>query len=182
MAERSDLSRLDDWVRVLDDSSYYELLGVLEIADAEAIREAFHQFALSFHPDRYRDESEATLDHLRRVFQRGAEAYRVLSDPALRVRYDLALSRGTLRLAPSELGPPPRAAAEDRRALVELARSVDAKLAAGRASKLIAAGNLTGARRALAEAVAHDGGANSALTERLEALDVAIFAMGGEPG
>jgi hypothetical protein len=40
--DRDTLERLLTWADVLDDSSYYEILGVLEICDGEALREAYH--------------------------------------------------------------------------------------------------------------------------------------------
>src|SRR3954466_2218566 len=98
LAEQADIERVYEWASVLDDSSYYELLGVLEIADDAALKEAFHEFALAFHPDAHRDHDPELTRLARLVFQRGAEAYRVLSHPDLRPRYDLALAKGQLRL------------------------------------------------------------------------------------
>jgi curved DNA-binding protein CbpA len=91
MTEELDLARIDAWIEVLDDASYYELLGVLPLADDAALRRAFHEFARAFHPDSHVGADASTLEKVRRVFQRGAEAYRVLADPELRLRYDLAL-------------------------------------------------------------------------------------------
>jgi DnaJ-class molecular chaperone len=89
-----DYERIFEWDALIDRSSYYEVLGVLEIADAAAIRKAFHEFAVAFHPDAFPEADDETADALRRVFQRGAEAYRVLSRPDLRSEYDLALAKG----------------------------------------------------------------------------------------
>ncbi len=170
--------RVRRWVEVLDDSSYYEILGVLEIADDRAIREAFHQFSLAFHPDVHVGAGEELLAAVRRLFQRGAEAYRVLSHPELRVRYDMALAKGHLRLQARDV---PTGAVLERAAkpLHELCRSAGAKLAAQKADKLIGAGDLPGAKRELEKALQFDGGANPALSERLEAIEVALYAMGG---
>ena len=51
MNDGANLERLQEWNEVLDDSTYYEILGVLEICDDEALREAFRDFALTFHPE-----------------------------------------------------------------------------------------------------------------------------------
>jgi curved DNA-binding protein CbpA len=169
------------WADVLDDSSYYEILGVLEICDGEALREAYHQFALSFHPDLHRGESDEVQQKVRRIFERGTEAYRVLTDPELRVKYDMSLARGKQRLestlAPRMSNQPPPPPVEQK-PLDVLARSAGAKLAAQKAAKLIAAGDLEGAAAQLKRALEFDGGANVGLQERLEALEVALYAGG----
>jgi hypothetical protein len=50
---------------------YYEILGVLHIADAGAIRAAFHEFALAFHPDAQLDLGPEERRLVQHVFQRG---------------------------------------------------------------------------------------------------------------
>lgn len=94
------------WLEILDDSSYYELLGLLEIADDSAIQKAFHEFSSSFHPDRHRRETEALREGVTAIYRRGAEAYGVLRDPKKRAAYDLALAQGQLRLNPGQTGSP----------------------------------------------------------------------------
>jgi molecular chaperone DnaJ len=64
---------------------YYEVLGVPKDADAKAIKAAFRELALKYHPDR----NKAT--DAEEKFKEIAEAYAVLSDPDKRARYD---SRG----------------------------------------------------------------------------------------
>jgi len=61
---------------------YYRLLGVDPKADLAAIRDAFHRHALNLHPD----VTPNPEDHER--FRLVNDAYRVLSDPGLRKRYD----------------------------------------------------------------------------------------------
>ncbi len=177
MTDPDELARIDAWTEVLDDASYYEMLGVLPLADIDGLRRAFHEFALAFHPDSHVGADAETLDKVRRVFQRGAEAYRVLSDPELRVRYDMALERGQLRLLPESV--PRRASVDEGRPLDELCRSGGAKLHAQKAAKLIAAGDLAGAKHELERALEYDGGVNPALEERLKDLELALYAMGG---
>ncbi len=166
-----------EWSAVLDHSSYYEILGVLEIADDEALRDAFHQFSLAFHPDRHRGADRELVADVTRIFQRGAEAYRVLTDPELRVRYDMGLAKGQLRLVMRRTTPPP-GTTERVQPLHELCRSPGAKLAAQKADKLLAVGDLQAAKREIERALEYDGGNNSALTERLDALAVALYAQG----
>jgi curved DNA-binding protein CbpA len=83
-----DREAIRSWLTVIDKLSYYELLGVEPQAGADQIRRAFYGFAATFHPDghllRPADEREA----IGTIFKRGTEAYRVLSDGALRMRYD----------------------------------------------------------------------------------------------
>ena len=176
LSEDADIERLYEWAAVLDASSYYELLGLLEIADDAAVKAAFHEFALAFHPDAHTDYDPQTAEVSRQVFQRGAEAYRVLSHPALRPRYDLALAKGQLRLGGSEV---PRVAnvGVGAKSLDELCRTASAKRYAGRADQLISEGDLSGAKRELMLALREDGD-NPELAERLDALDLALFAMG----
>jgi len=181
MTDAATLEQLLGWEDVLDDSSYYELLGVLEICDGEALRQAYHEFALIFHPDLYRGQSEAIQTSVRRIFQRGTEAYRVLTDRELRVRYDMALTQGKRRLeealVPKGDEPPPPASVRSR-PLDELARSAGAKLCAQKAAKLIEKGDLAGAKAEIVKAMTYDGDANPGLKERLEALELALYAGG----
>jgi curved DNA-binding protein CbpA len=173
MAERpkvpdteGDVSALPEWEAVLDDASYYEILGVLEIADAQAIREAFHEFSLGFHPDAHRDVDAEVQERLTRVFQRGVEAYRVLSVPESRAAYDLALAKGELRL---EGGASTRVET-GARSLDELCRSPGAKLYAKRAEELIANGELEKATSELYRALRAEEGDNPELLERIHAV------------
>ena len=69
-------------------ADYYDLLGVSRDADPEAIRAAFHGAAQDVHPD-----VSDSLDTERR-FRDLAEAYSVLSKPALRLLYDRYGYRG----------------------------------------------------------------------------------------
>jgi curved DNA-binding protein CbpA len=171
-----DIERIFEWDALIEQSSYYEVLGLLEIADQAAVRKAFHEFAVAFHPDAFPDADEETADALRRVFQCGAEAYRVLSRPESRADYDLLLAKGQLRLD-STIAPPPLARNSDIRSLDELCRSPGARRFAKRAEELISGGDLTGAKRELQMALREDGD-NADLADRLDAIDLALYAMG----
>lgn len=177
MTDGDDLDRLATWAEVIDDSNYYEILGVLELADGPAIQEAFHQFALAFHPDMHCGASALERKAAEYVFRRGAEAYRVLSDPELRARYDLALARGSLRLVAGEAGG--RASgASSLQSLEDVCKTPAARLSARRADECIGRNNLRDARQLLREALTLDGYDNPALEERIEALEMLLFASG----
>jgi curved DNA-binding protein CbpA len=176
-ASEDDLERLRSWAAVIDDSTYYEILGVLELADTGAIQTAFHEFALAFHPDVHADGPREHREVARAVFRRGAEAYRVLSDAELRAKYDLAVARGHLRLMSGEHDTrvPAKGALKS---LEDLCRTPAAQLAARKADEEIGQGRLEEARRLLKEAFVHDDYENNELEERIEALDLALFARG----
>ena len=67
---------------------HYAVLGVGPTVGVAEIRRAYRRLALRHHPDRAGDSATA-------MFQRIAEAYRVLSNPALRSSYDLSLREQT---------------------------------------------------------------------------------------
>lgn len=172
--QQADFDRILEWAELIDESNYYEILGVLEIADAGAIKNAFHEFALAFHPDAHPQVDDEVQSLLRQIFQRGVEAYRTLSNDALRAEYDMALARGQLRLSeesrPAEL--------DGVKSLTDLCRTKSAKLAAARADRLINEGKLAEAKTELQMAIHHEASANPELRERLEALELALFARG----
>ncbi len=62
---------------------YYETLGVPRTADEAAIKSAYRQMALKYHPDRNPDDKTAE-----ERFKEAAEAYAILADPEKRSRYD----------------------------------------------------------------------------------------------
>lgn len=179
MTDEADRERLEAWAAVVDDANYYEILGILELADDAAIKEAFHQFALAFHPDSHAGAPEGVIALARDVYRRGAEAYRVLADPRLRAEYDLVLARGLLRLGSGGPVPEQPRHGSHLQSLEDLCQSPAARLCASRANALISGGDLRAARAELQKALQHDDFANQALEDRIDALDEAIFAMGG---
>src|SRR5262245_16336332 len=62
---------------------YYEILGLTRDATAEAIKKAYRQAAMNYHPDRNPGDREAE-----EKFKLASEAYEVLCDPQKRVIYD----------------------------------------------------------------------------------------------
>jgi curved DNA-binding protein CbpA len=83
-----DIEAIRGWLAVIDQVSYYELLGVDPAAGQDEIRRAFHGFATAFHPDGHGVRPATERAAINRIFTRGTEAYRVLSDSGLRSRYD----------------------------------------------------------------------------------------------
>lgn len=61
---------------------YYEVLGVARDADQKAIKGAFRNLAMKYHPDR--NKEPGAEDHFKEI----AEAYAILSDPEKRAKYD----------------------------------------------------------------------------------------------
>jgi curved DNA-binding protein CbpA len=175
--EALDRERLAAWDEILDDATYYEILGVLELADAGAIRSAFHDFALAFHPDTQRDLDAGARSLVQRIFQRGVEAYRVLGVPELRSAYDLALAKGELRLETNDTS---RREDTGARSLDELCVSPGAKLHAKRAEDFITRGELGRAADELLRALRAEDGPNAELAERLGALN-AFVKLGSSP-
>jgi molecular chaperone DnaJ len=73
----------------LSDRDYYEVLGVGRDADLAAIKKAYRQAAIKYHPDKNPGDSAAEES-----FKEAAEAYAVLSDPQKRRLYDQFGKRG----------------------------------------------------------------------------------------
>src|SRR5690349_1573662 len=88
---------LSQWIAALDAISYYDLFRVQPSASFDELRAAFHQFAEDFHPDAHSGRSPGEQAAVARIYKRGSEAWRILSDEGLRARYDDALSHGILR-------------------------------------------------------------------------------------
>ncbi len=67
---------------------YYQILGILETASLEDIRQAYLRMALVWHPDRHTGESPERIAIVTACFQEIGEAYGVLSDPSRKADYD----------------------------------------------------------------------------------------------
>jgi curved DNA-binding protein CbpA len=102
MATAEQTDRLSWIFQALDGLDYFALLGIARGASDEHDRQAFHEFALKYHPDQWLDDPARHAEALT-IFKRGTEAYRVLTHPVLRDRYEQALLRGELRLHSDEM-------------------------------------------------------------------------------
>ena len=67
----------------------YELLGVSPSANNAELRKAFRQLSKRLHPD----TTSLPSDEATRQFQKVCEAYDLLSDPVLRLNYDLSMEK-----------------------------------------------------------------------------------------
>jgi len=69
--------------KVVVDRDFYDQIGVEPSASASEIKKAYYKAALKVHPDKNQGDPAA-----HQKFQDLAKAYQVLSDPALRAKYD----------------------------------------------------------------------------------------------
>lgn len=88
---------LRQWLAALDSISYYDLFRTGTNATYDELRAAFHAFAEVWHPDAHRWRHPDEQAAIERIYCRGMEAWRVLSEPPLRARYDEAVANGILR-------------------------------------------------------------------------------------
>lgn len=79
-------------------ADYYKILGVGRDASATAIKKAYHQMALKYHPDKNADNREAA----EKKFKQVSEAYDVLSDEKKRKIYDKFGEEGLKNGIPEE--------------------------------------------------------------------------------
>jgi curved DNA-binding protein CbpA len=159
------------WVATVDKKSYYDVLRVPPSAPDAAIKEAFHQFALAYHPDRYVEQGADVVAAAQEVFKRGAEAYRILSRKELRARYDKALKAGKLRLDINALSePPPR---PQGKTLEQVAKTKKGKEYAIKADRLLSIGKLEDARLQLVNACQCEPD-NAELADRLNLVYEAL--------
>jgi curved DNA-binding protein CbpA len=158
---------LSVYLASLEKRTYYDILRIRPDVDAAAVKRAFHEFSLLYHPDRYVDSPTDVASVASEIYKRGVEAYRCLSRQPLRERYDRALGRGKLRIEasrPSTIPPAPV-----QRTLAEIARTPRAKQFAVKADRLISVGKLDDARVQLVSALQCEPH-NAELAERLQIL------------
>ncbi len=174
---------ISQWLAALDSMSYYDLFRVEQRASPDALRNGFHAFAESFHPDSHHWRHPTELAAIGYIFKRGTEAYRVLSDPELRVRYDEALANGILR-PESLIVDPDGARSQSMRAgvagaignrLIDKVRTAGARPFVLRVEELAKKGDPQQAKLQLVMAM-HMDPRNSALEAYGKELDEAIKA------
>jgi curved DNA-binding protein CbpA len=156
----------------LSKKSYYDILRVQRGSDAQAIKAAFHDFSLHYHPDRHVGAEAAVVQVAAEIYKRGVEAYRCLTRKASRDRYDRALAGGTLRIdAAVAVDPAPEP--PPMRTLETIATTERGKRHALKADRLIAIGKLDEARVQLVTACQCEPH-NRELAERLAAVYEAL--------
>lgn len=163
----------------LDRVTYYELLNVAPDAERQALQQAFHRFALVYHPDRHVDATDGLREIATRIFERGVEAYGVLRDPTSREAYEKAILAGDKRLSPREMeritrskaaqgtiAPPPR-----RKGFVDSMVSSEGREVAERIERLMADGRYAQAYQQISLLQNLEPG-NKAVSERTVQLGV----------
>ena len=75
-------------------NDYYEVLDVGRMTSAEEIRDAYHELARNYHPDRFHQNDPGVRARADAAFARIAQAYETLSDELLRASYDKRLESG----------------------------------------------------------------------------------------
>jgi curved DNA-binding protein CbpA len=184
------------WMAVLDKVSHYELLGVQPGSGVDVLHRAYQGFASTFHPDVHLHRSAEERASVNTIFKRGTEAYRVLSDPTLRMRYEeqrtgksMAPSSGSRAPLPpgsiaplpstnaagaSRAGPPkPGATSNVTGRLEDFVKQPRARPFAQQAEALAKKGEHAKAKLQLKLAMNFDAG-NEALAAYLKELDALI--------
>ncbi len=117
----------------LQESTYYELLGVDEAAGEETISKRFRKLAQKWHADRFSgvDLSAEYKEKLQEIFSEINNAHRTLSDPDKREEYDAELEVGD----------------------TDIGSVIDAESAFRRGRNLLEAGRNEGAHRKFEQAV-----------------------------
>ncbi|MDP9149631.1 MAG: DnaJ domain-containing protein [Myxococcota bacterium] len=180
MADTNDF--LFGWLNLLDELTYYELFGLRGAATADQVQAAFHVFCDHFHPDRHFTRTSQERDAVSTIFKRGNEAYLVLSDLALRERYDEQLAtRGhgpPQRVTFSPLSKPPSSRSPNlARPLEAEVRSPSARPFARQADELLRKGDLRHAKLQLVMANHLDPG-NEALERALRDVEASLARAG----
>jgi curved DNA-binding protein CbpA len=158
-----------EWDRQLDVLDYYELLSVNRSVSDDELLDAYHRFALVFHPDAHPDCPPALRQALTRIFQRGVEAHQVLSNNSTRARYRELLARGIRRFSDSHHAPK-MDLGQVLPTLHEHCRSAGAKLDAQQAARAWVRHEFEQVERKLLSALRFDGDANPDLEQCLVAL------------
>jgi curved DNA-binding protein CbpA len=168
------------WLKVLDDLTYYELVGVAPNASADDVRNAFHVFCDTFHPDRHFARPSEERHALSTIFKRGTEAYVVLCDVGLRTHYDAQLAtrpgdRST-RLSLHHLSRPPSNRTSGPASLDDSVRSQSARPFARRAEELLQKGTVGDLRQAKLQLVManHMDPGNETLSAALRDLEAKL--------
>ena len=167
---------ISQWLQVLDDLSYYDLFRLDPGASVDDLKRAFYAFANDFHPDAHGGRPRQEREALGVIFKRGTEAYRILSNPALRARYDEALLGGVVRPQTlSALPPAYESSAPLPVRLVDKVRVAGARPFVLRSEELFKKGDPKQAKIQLTMAM-HMDARNPALEALLKEIEASILA------
>lgn len=86
-AEAVDLQSL--FARLAAAKDHYGVLGVGRLASMDELKNAYHDLARRFHPDRFHQEEPDLRRRIDTAFAEIAQAYETLGDPELRSAYDV---------------------------------------------------------------------------------------------
>lgn len=89
--QREDIERR---AKTLDEQTYFEILGVDEDADANAVQSAYFKLAKGWHPDRLHASLQDLKPKVAMVFARINEAYQTLSNADKRREYEDTVKHG----------------------------------------------------------------------------------------
>jgi curved DNA-binding protein CbpA len=156
-------------LEALESASYYKILDLPQDAPILAVQDAFHRFALEYHPDRHVHASQEERALLHEVFKRGTEAFVILGDVERRPLYDEGLARGHVRFLEGEAAQAALDAIPKEKTLEDIATTPKAKELARKADRLIVAKKFEEARVLLTDAV-QDDFENEELKAKLYAL------------
>ncbi len=86
------IKKVEDLYSRYESMDYYTVLGIDKNASLSKIRKAYYKSAKEFHPDKhFYIESDTIRNKLTRLFSYITDAYKTLSDPEERKRYDQGL-------------------------------------------------------------------------------------------
>ena len=159
-------ARVDEIHANLDSATYYQLLEVPQTVSPGAVKQAFFDRSIEFHPDRFLQlEDQELRDRIYEVFKRMSEAFKVLSSPQARSQYDGNLAGPTREVRYLERDEPP----SDSQDPSDDARTPSGKKFLRHAILAEAEGNLRSARMYLSMAVQCEPD-NESLQARLDVV------------
>lgn len=175
-SDAMDAGAIRGWLHALDGLTYYTLFGVAADAGPDQLKAAFHAFADTFHPDAHAGRSVGEREAIAKIFRRATEAYRVLTDPALRAQYDASLAEGAPPAVASRKSTmPPSTMRPGPKRLEDAIKSPSARPFARRAEELAKAGDFKQAKLQLSMARSYEP-QNEAIEALFKELDEKIRA------
>lgn len=88
------INKVESLYELLNSYDYYNILGIDRWATQEEIKKAFYKVAKEFHPDKhYYLPTEDMKSKLNTIFSYITEAYKTLSNPDLRMKYDKDITK-----------------------------------------------------------------------------------------